>query len=71
MIEFGTEVRHEKDRNGKKVCMYGSMPGKKCCECGLYQEDKERKRSSCKINPGYNWRGFQPACMYFDEKGEK
>lgn len=67
-MELGLEVRHEKDRDGRKITLYGKTQGKQCMNCKHYYRDVYSKPyPRCVRYPNKHWHAFRIACGFFEE----
>ena len=69
---FGVTVRHIKDRDGRKVTIYGYTRGKYCKDCVFfYKEQHAKAYNRCAKVPNKHWRAMLDACILFEEKNKR
>ena len=77
-LSFGKQiVRHETDRDGREVILYGFTDGKLCSDCGYMQRTKYDGRGKiyprCILSESLSRKNFKlktPACSQFKPRKE-
>lgn len=67
-MDFGINMRKEKDRDGKKMTVIGYTKGEFCGNCRNLYSDSGKYR--CPYVPKRNIRDTMLACIYFFKKVE-
>lgn len=66
---FEDEIRHEKDRDGRKIVLIGKIEGKICKDCRFcYREVYSKVYYRCKNYPKKNWKVKTVACKFYEEE---